>query len=456
MDRIADKLKKDPRVVKAKQLLTDALHDCQELLKGPKPADPALIHEYEHLLEQFAKMRAGKLFYPYIGSGMGKGPLVELMDGSIKYDFISGIGPNFWGHSDPGIMKTGVDAALTDTVMQGNLQQNIDAVQLSKTILRASGMNHIFITTSGAMANENGLKLAFQKRHPASRVLAFEHCFMGRTLVMSQISDKPKYREGLPNTIAVDYVPFYDAEHPEESTEKAVRILEEHIHRYPGQHAAMCMELIQGEAGFWVGSKAFFKRLIEILKKHQIIVIADEIQTFGRTEKLFAFQHFDLQEDVDIVIMGKLSQICATLFKANMAPKPALLSQTFTASTSAIAASQYIFDHLLSGDFFGPRGKNMRFHAYFEAKLKAIAKQHPNWVRGPYGIGAMIGFTPFDGSMEKAMSLVHKLFKNGVLAFIAGGTPTRIRFLIPVAVITEEDIDNVVMLLEKTLSEEAK
>lgn len=456
MDRIADKLKKDPRVVKAKQLLTDALHDCQEMLKGPKPADPELVHEYERLLDQFAKMRAGKLFYPYIGSGIGKGPLVELMDGSIKYDFITGIGPNFWGHSDPGIMKSCVDAAMTDTVMQGNLQQNIDAVNLSKTILRASGMDHVFITTSGAMANENGLKLALQKRFPASRILAFEHCFMGRTLVMSQISDKPKYREGLPNTIDVDYVPFYDSENPDESTEKAVHILEQHIQRYPGQHAAMCFELIQGEAGFWVGSKAFFKRLIEVLKKHQIVVIADEIQTFGRTEKLFAYQYFDLQDDIDIAIMGKLSQICATLFKAHMAPKPALLSQTFTASTSAIAASQYIFDHLLSGDFFGPQGKNARLHAYFEGKLKAIARQHPTWVRGPYGIGAMVGFTPFDGSMDRALSLVHRLFQNGVLAFIAGGVPTRVRFLMPVAVTTEEDIDNVVMLLEKTLKEEAK
>lgn len=454
MERIGDILKKDPRILKAKQLLADVLHDYQEMLKGPKPADPALVHEYEHLLEQFARMRAGKLFFPYIGTGFGKGPLVELEDGSIKYDFICGIGPNFWGHSDPGIMKTGVDAALSDTVMQGNLQNNIDVVHLSKTILKASGMDHIFITTSGAMANENGLKLAFQKRYPASRVLAFENCFMGRTLVMSQISDKPKFREGLPNMMAVDYVPFFNPERPEESTRQALEVLKQHIRRYPGQHAAMCMELVQGEAGFWVGTTEFFKALIRVLKENSIVVIADEIQSFGRTEKLFAYQHFGLQDDIDIAIMGKLSQVCATLFKANMSPKPALLSQTFTASTSAIAASQYIFDHLTSGNFFGPHGKNAKVHAYFEAKLKELTRKYPNAIKGPYGIGAMVAFTPFDGSMDKALSLVQRLFQNGVLSFIAGGNPTRIRFLVPVAVTTNDDIDQVTLLLEKSLKEE--
>lgn len=455
MEKIADKLRKDLRVAQAKELLTQTLRDYQEMLKGPKAADPQLQLEYEHLLDQFSKMRAGKLFFPYIGSGIGRGALVELMDGSIKYDFISGIGPNFWGHSEPGIMRSGVDAALSDTVMQGNLQQNYDAIKLSETILKASGMDHIFITSSGAMANENGLKLALQKKFPASRILAFENCFAGRTIIMSQISDKPKFREGLPNTLDVDYVPFFDSSNPKESIERTVNALKKLIARYPGQHAAMMMELIQGEAGFWAGSTEFFKRISEVLKENGILFIADEIQSFGRTERLFAYQHFGIEEEVDIVIMGKLSQICATLFKSHVAPKPALLSQTFIASTSAIAASQWIFDHIMAEHFFGPHGKNARLHAYFKSKLEQIAREHPDWVKGPYGVGAMIAFTPFDGSAERALSLVQTAFKNGLICFIAGANPTRIRFLIPAAVIDEEDIDNVTIILRKTLEQEA-
>ena len=65
------------------------------------------------------------------------------------------------------------------------------------------------------MANENALKAAFQKRFPANRVLAFEHGFAGRTLALSQVTDKPAYRKGLPETLAVDHIPFFDPARPQ-------------------------------------------------------------------------------------------------------------------------------------------------------------------------------------------------------------------------------------------------
>lgn len=455
MERLGDQLRKDPRIAEAKKLLVETVRSYQDQLDGPKPPDPSLKKEYAHLIDQFAEMRAGKLFYPYLGSGIGKGALVELLDGSVKYDFISGIGPHFWGHSYPQLIEAGVDAAISDLVMQGNLQQNEDGVELSRTILEASGMDHIFITSSGAMANENGLKIAFQKRFPASRVLAFDGCFMGRTLVMSQLSDKPKFREGLPHILSVDYIPFYDPKRGEASTKESLRVLEKLLNRYPGEHAVMCMELVQGEAGFWVGCTDFFKRIIELLKKHDVLFLADEIQSFGRTEQLFAYQHFELQEEVDIVIMGKMSQVCATLFKSRVLPKPGLLSQTFTSSTSAIRAGQFVFNHLADGHYYGPEGLNAQLHRHFAIRLQALADKYPEWVEGPFGIGSMIAFTPFDGSAEKALSLVQRLFDNGVLSFIAGGNPTRVRFLIPAAVTTPKEINAVVDILEKSLQQEA-
>ena len=69
--------------------------------------------------------------------------------------------------------------------MQGNLQQNVETESLVRTLLDAANrkgafFKHCFLTTSGAMANENALKLIFQKKSPASRILAFEGCFAGR------------------------------------------------------------------------------------------------------------------------------------------------------------------------------------------------------------------------------------------------------------------------------------
>ena len=62
------------------------------------------------------------------------------------------------------------------------------------------------------MANENALKLLFHYQPRKTRILAFEGCFIGRTLALASITDKAKYRDGLPGTLSVDYLPFFDVQ----------------------------------------------------------------------------------------------------------------------------------------------------------------------------------------------------------------------------------------------------
>lgn len=451
----ASLLAEDPRIAQAKHLLHDAISEQQKKMQGIKPPSSALKQSYDDLLESFSNYRGMKLWHPFLGTGFGKGALVELADGSIKYDFICGIGAHYWGHNHPDLLDAGVDAALSDTVMQGHLQQNVDSVELSKLLVQMSHMDHCFLTTSGAMANENALKIAFQKNAPASRILAFERCFVGRTLATSQITDKPSFREGLPQNFHVDYVPFFDPHHPVESTSKAIKVLEQAINRYPKQHAVMCFELIQGEGGFYPGTKEFFQEIMTLLKKHHIAVFADEVQSFGRTTEPFAYQYYGLSEFIDIASIGKLSQACATLFTDEYKPRAGLLSQTFTASTSAIKASLIILNGLLNDGYFGNNGKIAKLHEYFASKLELLSKKHPQLITGPFGIGSMIAFTPFDGDNHRVTQFVHRLFDAGVISFIAGGGnhPTRVRFLIPVGAVTTQDIDIVVDIVEKTLIE---
>lgn len=447
----AHHLKNDPRIIQAKQLLIDALKDHQKEITQVKPADPEKKVEYETLLNDFAQARGAKLYYPYVGSGIGNGTLVELMDGSVKYDFINGIGPHYWGHSHPDILSSGIDAALNDIVMQGNLQQNVNSLAVMKLLLENSQLDHCFLTTSGVMANENGLKIALQKKHPAARILAFEHCFTGRSLAISQITDKPAYREGLPINYFVDYIPFYDPKKPEESTQHAVDVLKQHIHRYPRQHAVMCLELVQGEGGFNLGSKEFFLALLKVLKEEDIIVLDDEIQTFGRLSRLFAFQHFELDSFIDIVCIGKLSQVCATLYRKHLTPRPGLLSQTFTGSTSAIEAGKFIIENLIKGDFYGKNGRIEQIHQRFVQNFNQINERHPGLIEGPYGEGTMIAFTPFKGHYDQVIHFVKALFEAGVISFIAGTKPTRVRFLVP-AIIKMEEIDQACLIVEKVLT----
>jgi acetylornithine/N-succinyldiaminopimelate aminotransferase len=455
---VATQFRNDPRVRQAKNLLMEAIQDHQTAIKGIRPAQVDLIQSYEELIAEFSSMRGGKLYYPYIGSGFGKGPLVELLDGSVKYDMISGIGVHYWGHSHPQILNESFDAILNDTVMQGHLQQNLEAVTFSKLIIDASGLDHCFLTTSGAMANENALKIIFQKKFPAHRILAFEKCFMGRSLTLSQITDKPAYREGIPLNTFVDYVPFYDATRPEESTQEAVIALKNHIKRYPKEHAAFCFELVQGEGGFHPGTTDFFKALMSVAKEHNIAIFIDEVQTFGRTTKLFAFQHFELETYAEVVTIGKLSQVCATLFKEEFKPKPGLLSQTFTGSTTALQVGHFIIRELIQGNYFGKDGKIASIHDRFEKHLTRLHHQYPEYIQGPYGIGAMIAFTLFNGDFKLVSQFVQDLFQAGVISFIAGNNPTRVRFLAPVGAMTVEAIDEVMKIVEMVLtaSQESK
>lgn len=199
---VASEYFSDPRLEEAKKLIEQALLEhSKKITTVQGAASEELKEEYSKMLEDFAANRGGNLFYKYIGSGIGNGALVELADGSVKYDFITGIGVHYFGHSHPGVVKAQVDGAMTNTTMSGNLQQNIDSPKLFDLILDqankyGAGFDHMFMTSSGVMAAENALKMVFQKRFPAHRVIAFEKCFMGRTLAVSQITDKAAYRVG--------------------------------------------------------------------------------------------------------------------------------------------------------------------------------------------------------------------------------------------------------------------
>ncbi len=451
----------DPRVTEAKRLLRETLRDHQAAFTGIRPPDPDLRAGYAETLARFAANRGAALHYPYLGSGMGRGALVELADGSVKYDFISGIGVHYMGHNHPSLLEAGVDAALGNTVMQGNLQQNTDSEELLGALLAAANrkgakLAHGFLTSSGAMANENALKVIFQKRFPANRVLAFEHGFAGRTLALSQVTDKAAYRKGLPEMLAVDYVPFYDAARPAASTAEAVAALKEHLARHPGLHACMIFELIQGEGGGYLpGTPDFFRALMRILRTAEVTVLVDEIQTFGRTSEYFAFQHFGLDEFADVVTLGKLSQACATLIRAEYQPKPGLVSQTFTAPSVAIKSALVILEYMDKQGLLGAEGKIMRLGRRFTEKLADLARRRPDLAAGPFGMGGMIAFTPLGGDTDKVNRFLRNLFDAGVIGFIAGANPAKARFLLPVGGVEEADIDIVFPILERVLAESA-
>lgn len=156
---------------------------------------------------------------------------------------------------------------------------------------------------------------------------------------------------------------------------------------------------------------------------------------------------------MDVVTVGKNAQICATLFNDDHKPKPGLLSQTFTGATTQIKAAHYVISEIVNGGYLGENGKIEKLHQKFKSNLEALSKKHGDKLKGPYGLGAMVGMTVFGGDEPKTKAFTVKLFENGVLCFMASGHPTtRVRFLMPILAVTEADIDGVCSIIDETLA----
>ncbi len=117
-------------------------------------------------LAELAALRGRPAFYPYLGSGSGRGARAKLADGRWVIDLTLGIGVHLFGHGNLDLIATAIRAAASDLVMQGNLIFNREYVGLMRTLLvhAPSGMINCWLALSGADANENALKLVRQRR----------------------------------------------------------------------------------------------------------------------------------------------------------------------------------------------------------------------------------------------------------------------------------------------------
>jgi 4-aminobutyrate aminotransferase-like enzyme len=438
-----------PKVRDAARALIEAVHEeARERELSPKA--------YERALRDLGRLRGRPLFNPSLASHVGRGARVRLTNGHTLIDFASGIGVYGFGHSDPDLLEAAVVAAAGDTVFQGHLLPGPEYLTLSKALMRHAGprLKHVWLSVTGAGANENALKMIYQRRAPADRIVAFERAFAGRTLAMADITDKPAYREGLPVPGNTLYIPFYDEKDPE-STQKSVAALDAHLTRYPGRIAGMLFELIQGEGGYHTAPADFFRALMVRCQQSQVAVWVDEVQTYARTGELFAFRTLELEEWVDVVTAGKSLQGSAVLFTKEYNPKPGLVAGTFAGSTVGMAVGTRIIERLEDDGYLGSEGRVAVLGGRFGRRLDTLRKRMPRAIGEASGMGAMQAFVPFDGSAEIVSALLKAAFEQGLLVHSAGKDPMKLRFLLPVNT-TDEELEAGFTMLEKAITRVAE
>src|SRR5437870_3647202 len=278
-------------------------------LKTPLPgphAQALLERDEQYMSPSYTRI------YPLV-CARGSGAVIEDVDGNLFLDFTAGIAVTATGHCHPHVVGAIQDQAGKLIHMSGTdfyYQPQIDLAQRLAEVAPGVSPKRIFFTNSGAEALEAGLKLA--RWHTGrSRALAFFGAFHGRTYgAMSLSGSKLVHRRGFsPLVPDIHHVPFPRA--CKQCTETAcacVNQIEETVFKRiapPDEVAAIFVEPIQGEGGYHVAPPGFLPALRDLCDRHGILLVADEVQTgMGRTGKLFAVEHWDVEPDIICLAKG--------------------------------------------------------------------------------------------------------------------------------------------------------
>lgn len=416
-------------------------------VRGPVKGKSA---QAESLIADIKNLRGRPLYYPYIGAGAGNGALVELSDGSVKWDFITGIGANYFGHGDRQITRTALRAAVSDVPIQGHLEPNHEYVRFLSSVsqIAPGRCKHVWPSMSGTMANENALKIVRQKKYPAWRVLAFSGAFAGRSAALSEITDNVLNKKGQPVLGQAHHVPFYDPTDPR-SAEKTLDALELAFRKHPGEWCAIHIELVQGEAGFRQAPADFFSAVMDRCRREGVAIWVDEIQTFGRTGEFFMLERMGLADRADVVTIGKMLCASAVCFSPEYNPEPGLISGTFAGYTAGLALGAEVIRRLKEEGHVGPAGRTRKLETALMDKMRAL--QERNIIHDHTVVGSMAALTPLRSDLESIRALVLRLFDLGLCAYYAGHGPYRLRLLPPGGCLAPSDLDEPFRILEEGL-----
>jgi 4-aminobutyrate aminotransferase-like enzyme len=311
-------------------------------------------------------------------------------------------------------------------------------------------MAHCWLSLSGADANENALKLVRQKRDGRPGVIAFRGCFHGRTSAMAEITDRPDYRLGQPQTFPVRYLPFYDR-HDSRCAATTLATLRQIIAHDGDQIAAMIVELVQGEAGFITAPRKFFVPLFEQCRSAGIAIWIDEVQTFARVSELFATDLLDLADYADVITIGKIFHGSALLFRKEFTPDPALISGTYSGATVPMTIARRILEKLTTEQILGPDGREKQLERLTRDHLERLSRAKPGLISEIDGVGAMIAFRIGDGALNSTREFIRRCFDAGLVLYYGGHEPACIRLFLPAGVLTEDELGEAFVIMQRRL-----
>lgn len=379
----------------------------------------------------------------------GEGVFVWDVEGKKYYDFLSAYSAVNQGHSHPKIVEALVNQAKK-LALTSRAFYNSSLGEYEKKITTLFGFDKVLPMNSGAEAVETAVKLARKWSYEvkgisenAAKIVVCENNFHGRTTTIVSFSNDPDANKNYgPFTPGFVKIPYND-----------LAALEEVLKNDAQNIAAFLVEPIQGEAGVYVPDDNFLKNASELCKKHNVLFIADEVQTgIARTGKLIACHHENVQPDILILgkaLSGGMYPVSAVLANDEIMNviKPGQHGSTFGGNPIACAVAIAALD-VVEEEKLSERAEELG--QLFRSEIEKVIEKSDliTKVRGKGLLNAiLINDTP---ESSTAWNLCLKLKENGLLAKPTHGNIIR---LAPPLVITEEQLLDCVKIIEKTVLE---
>lgn len=358
----------------------------------------------------------------------GKGCYVYDAEGNEYIDLYGGHAVISVGHSHPHYVEA-LKRQAEKLVFYSNSVHNSLQVKLAEKLGRQSGYDdyQLFLVNSGAEANENAMKLASFHTGKA-RVISFSKAFHGRTSLAVEATDNPKIVAPINANHRITFVPFGDIAAVEVELAK-------------GDVAAVIIEGIQGVGGINIPSVEFWKALRAACDKHDVVLIADEIQSgYGRSGKFFAHQYSGVRPDMITVAKGIANgfPMSGVLISPKFKPVYGMLGTTFGGNHLACAAAIAVLD-IFEQENLVENARRVGEHLLNRLRELPGIKE----VRGQ---GLMIGLE-FDYPVKELRSKL--LFEQKVFT---GASGTNVIRLLPPLVLTEALADEFVERLKKAMA----
>jgi 4-aminobutyrate aminotransferase/(S)-3-amino-2-methylpropionate transaminase len=368
------------------------------------------------------------------------------VEGKRYIDFGAGIAVLNAGHSHPDIVaavKKQVDAFSHTCVMVSPYPAAVELAERLNAAVPITDARSIFMST-GAEAVENAIKIARSKTGRPG-VIAFSGAFHGRTNMCMGLTGKVvPYKKGFgpfsPEIFHAKFPAGYLGVSADDAIESLESLFKHDIE--PARVAAIIIEPLQGEGGFYPAPDGFLGRLREICDRHGIVFIVDEIQTgFGRTGRMFACEYEDVEPDIMTLAKGIAGgyPISAVSGKREVmdGPEPGGLGGTYAASPLGCAAGLAVLD-IIEREGLVDRANEIGDR--LKAGLNQLSARFPGRIGDIRGKGAMVAMELVhdgradrpDPGLTKALSA--RAGESGLLLISCGVRGNVIRILAPLTI----------------------